>query len=264
MALDEKIISEAIIDKYFKKLKDSLEADVILVGGGPANLVGSYYMAKAGLKTVIFESKLAPGGGMWAGGIMFNEAVVQKEALEIFDDFGIKYTHYRDEYYTADSVNATATLISKTTEAGTTIFNLMKVTDVMFREENNQKFICGAVIQYSPIETLQLFVDPITVKSKAVVDGTGHPAEICSVVTDKLGIKIDTPTGGIPGEMSMFADIGEDTVVKNTKEVFPGLWVTGMAANAVMGTPRMGPIFGGMIRSGKFLAEQIIQKLKNE
>ncbi len=264
MALDEKIISEAIIERYFQKLKNSLDVDVILAGGGPSNLVASYYLSKANLKTVIFESKLAPGGGMWAGGIMFNEAVVQKEALEIFDTMGIKYKHYRDEYYTADSVNATAELIAKTTEAGTTIFNLMKVTDVMFRETNNKKFICGAVIQYSPIETLQLFVDPITVGSRAVVDGTGHPAEICSVVTKKMGIRIDSPTGGIPGEMSMFADIGEDTVIKNSTEVFPGLWVTGMAANAVKGTPRMGPIFGGMIRSGKFLAEQIIKKLQNE
>jgi len=39
------------------------------------------------------------------------------------------------------------------------------------------------------------------------------------------------------------------------------LYVTGMAANAVMGAPRMGPIFGGMLLSGKKVAELIAEKL---
>ena len=170
--------------------------------------------------------------------------------------------HYKDEYYTADSVHTTAALIAKTTKTGTKIFNLIKVIDVMFREVNNKKSICGAVIQFSPIEHIQLHVDPISVKSKVLVDGTGHPAEICNIVTQKMGIKIDSPTGGVPGEMPMFAEIGEQTVVKNTSEVFPGLWVVGMAANAVKQTPRMGPIFGGMLQSGKYLATKIIENLK--
>jgi len=261
MVLDERIISKAIIERYFDKLNKAIETDVILVGAGPANLVASYYLSKSGIKTVIFESKLAPGGGMWGGGIMFNELVVQKNSLEIFDEIGIKYSHYKDEYYTADSVYTTAMLIAKSEEAGTDIFNLVKVVDVMFRTENNTKKICGAVIQFSPVEHIGLHVDPITVGSKYIVDGTGHQAEITTIVTKKMGIKIDSPTGGVPGEMSMFADIGESTVVGNTSEVFPGLWVVGMAANAVKGTPRMGPIFGGMIQSGKYLAEQIIERL---
>ncbi len=43
--------------------------------------------------------------------------------------------------------------------------------------------------------------------------------------------------------------------MKNTIEVYPGLIVTGMAANAVCGSPRMGAIFGGMLISGKRAAE---------
>lgn len=262
MALDEKIISQAIVEKYFNKLNTSLDTDVVLVGGGPSNLVASYYLTQAGIKSVIFESKLAPGGGMWGGGIMFNELVVQKESLPILDEFNIHYSHYKNEYYTADSVHTTSSLISRTTASGTVIFNLIKVVDVMFRQKNKQKQICGVVIQYTPVDHINLHVDPITVKSKLVVDGTGHPAEICSVVTQKMGIKLDSPTGGVPGEQPMYADLGEETVVNNTSEVFPGLWVLGMAANAVKGTPRMGPIFGGMLLSGKHLADQIIKKLK--
>ena len=60
----------------------------------------------------------------------------------------------------------------------------------------------------------------------------------------------------------MNADIGEKTVVENTKEVYPGLFVTGMCANAVFGSQRMGPIFGGMLLSGKKVADLILKKEK--
>jgi len=33
-------------------------------------MVAGYYLGKAGFKAVIFESKLAPGGGMWGGGML--------------------------------------------------------------------------------------------------------------------------------------------------------------------------------------------------
>ncbi|MBZ4650780.1 MAG: thiazole biosynthesis enzyme, partial [Thermosipho sp. (in: Bacteria)] len=53
-------------------------------------------------------------------------------------------------------------------------------------------------------------------------------------------------------------------VVENTKEVFPGLYVMGMAAVSVGGGPRMGPIFGGMIKSGLKVANKILEKLSIE
>ena len=50
-------------------------------------------------------------------------------------------------------------------------------------------------------------------------------------------------------------DVVEGKILANTKEVYPGLIVAGMSANAVMGTHRMGPIFGGMLLSGRKAAE---------
>jgi len=37
--------------------------------------------------------------------------------------------------------------------------------------------------------------------------------------------------------------VAEKHVEENTKEIYPNLFVTGMAANAAYGAPRMGPIF---------------------
>jgi len=79
----------------------------------------------------------------------------------------------------------------------------------------------------------------------------------------KMDAKLNTRTGGVVGEMSLWANEGEQFTVANTKEVFPGLFVAGMAANNVFGGPRMGPIFGGMILSGKKVAEIISSKAKN-
>jgi len=83
-----------------------------------------------------------------------------------------------------------------------------------------------------------------------VIDATGHDAEVCRIVARKTGARLV-----ISGEKSMWAEVGEKEIVENTKEVCPGLLVAGMAANAVCGSPRMGPIFGGMLLSGKKAAE---------
>jgi sulfide-dependent adenosine diphosphate thiazole synthase len=260
MTIDDLTISRAIINSYMKKLLGSLQLDVALVGAGPSNLVAGYYLAKQGLKAAIFESKLAPGGGIWGGGMMFNEIVVPDDALAIVEEVGIRFQPAGDGHYTMDSVEMAATLISKCVQSGTVIFNLIKATDVLFREENGQPRVSGLVISWSPVESLDLHIDPLGIKASFVVDGTGHPAEICRIVIRKMGVKLNTRTGDVVGEMPLWAERGEQFTVSNTGEVFPGLYVAGMASNNVFGGPRMGPIFGGMLLSGKKIAELIFRE----
>ena len=52
MALDERIITQAIIDRYFQKLKENLSVDVAVVGGGPSGLVCSYFYPKVDLRSL--------------------------------------------------------------------------------------------------------------------------------------------------------------------------------------------------------------------
>ncbi len=262
MLLDDVVISKSIIQAYNEKFLANLDVDVALVGAGPSNMVAGYYLGKAGIKAVIFESKLAPGGGMWGGGMMFNEIVIQDDALHIAEEIGIVYRPKEDGYYTMDSVEATSTIISGCVKAGTVIFNLVSVTDVLFREGGGQTRVAGLVLNWSSVENLGLHVDPLGIKASYVVDGTGHPADICRIVTRKMDVKLNTKTGDVVGEMPLWADKGEQFTVANTGEVFPGLYVAGMAANNVFGGPRMGPIFGGMLGSGKKVAELLIDRLK--
>jgi ribulose 1,5-bisphosphate synthetase/thiazole synthase len=69
-----------------KKLNAYLEVEVAVVGGGPAGLVAAYCLARDGYKVSLFERKLSIGGGMWGGGMMFNEIVVQEEGKRIMGE----------------------------------------------------------------------------------------------------------------------------------------------------------------------------------
>ena len=94
MKLDDVTITNAIVDRYFAKFVDALEVEVALVGAGPSNLLCGALLGEAGIKTVMFECKIAPGGGMWGGGMMFNEIVVQDSALPLMEKLGIQTQAY--------------------------------------------------------------------------------------------------------------------------------------------------------------------------
>ncbi len=257
MALKEEIITKAIVERFSEKFVNNLNQDVIIAGAGPAGLTLAYYLAKKGVKVSIFEKKLSVGGGMWGGGMLFNEIVVQEDGKAILEEFGIKTVKYEDNYYTADAVEAISTICSLTTKAGVKIFNCMIVEDVMVKKDE----VCGVVVNWTPVEMAGLHVDPLSVKSKIVVDATGHPLELLKIIERKAQGKLFTKTGKIMGEKSMNAEIGEKTVVENSKEIYKNVYVVGMAANAAFGACRMGPIFGGMLLSGKKLAEIISERL---
>lgn len=254
----EKQVSLGIISTYFKKMERNLDLDVAIVGGGPSGIVAAYYLAKAGLKVAQFDRKLSPGGGMWGGAMMFNQIVVQEEALPIVKDFDINYEKYDNGLYVMDSVESTSALLYKAVHAGATIFNCYSVEDVVFK--NN--VVSGVVVNWTPVLREGMHVDPINIMAKCVIDGTGHDSEICKTVARKNGVRLNTDTGAVIGERSLDVVTGEDLVVSGTKEIYPGLYVCGMAVSAVSGTPRMGPIFGGMLMSGKRVAELIIERLK--
>jgi len=257
--MDEVTISRAITESYIKDLLEAMELDVAIVGAGPAGMAAAYYLARGGVKTAIFERKLSIGGGIWGGGMMFNKIVVQAEGKEILDELGISTIQYQEGYYVANAVEVASTLCSVAVKAGARIFNLLSVEDVVIREADR---VSGLVLNWSAVSTANLHIDPLAIRSKIVIDATGHACEICHLVTEKLGGKLRTATGKIIGEKPMWAEIGEKEILGNTKEVYPGLIVAGMAASAVFGSPRMGPIFGGMLLSGKKAAHVAMELLK--
>ncbi|MGP3703343.1 MAG: sulfide-dependent adenosine diphosphate thiazole synthase [Candidatus Bathyarchaeota archaeon] len=263
MKMDEALITKAIVKSFVEDFSSRVETDVVIVGAGPAGVTAAKYLAKGGLGTVIFEKELYVGGGMWGGGFLFPKLVIQEEAKTILDEFNVRLKKSSEGYYTTDSVEAVSKCTASAIDAGAKIFVGVEVEDVVVRNVEGVLSICGAVINWSAVKKAGLHVDPVAVKCKVIVDATGHEASVVRMVTKKFPeLKLPTLTGGIVGERSMWCEEGEKRVVDCTSEVLPGLYVAGMAATAVYGEYRMGPIFGGMFLSGKRVAELILEKLK--
>lgn len=256
----EAAISKAIIERYFNKLLSNLKLDCAIVGSGPSGLVCAYALAKAGRKVALFEKRLKPGGGITGGAMLFNEIVLPESLSDFLDEMGIRHRPVPDdsELLVCDSIEVSSALTYQAVHAGASIFNGISVEDLIYKD----KRVCGVVINWTEVLENGLHVDPLMIEAKTVLDAGGHHAELTAKFARKAGIKLKTETGGIMGEKPMWAEEGEKSTIENTAEAFPGLFVSGMAANGVYGSFRMGPIFGGMIYSGLKVSELIISSLE--
>jgi thiazole biosynthesis enzyme len=251
---DETLITKAIINAYFEKLADRTVGDVIIVGAGPAGLTAGFYLAKHGFKVTLIERNLSAGGGIWGGGMGMNEVVLQEEALPILDELGMHHRQRQEGLHTISAVELAAGLCFKTVQAGVALFNLITLEDVSVHDG----CVTGVVVNRTGIAG-RLHVDPLTLSGKAILDATGHEAAVVNALR-KRGFFRDSPIGqAMEGPMN--ASEGEDFVVEKAGEVYPGLWVAGMSVCAAYGGPRMGPIFGGMLLSGRRVAELIAAAL---
>jgi thiazole biosynthesis enzyme len=253
---EETDISHAILEAYHGKFDKALQSDVVLVGAGPSGLVAAWRLARANLRVVILEKRLSPGGGIWGGSLGMNEVVVQKQALGILKEAGVRYGPH-GLLFTADATELASALCLKALHAGATLLNLMTAEDLCVHEE----CVKGVVANRSMLWE-NLPIDPIVFSARAVVDATGHEAFLVNCLL-RRGLMKDKPTR-IPGEGPMDAYSGERFVEDSVAELYPGLWVTGMSVCASMGGPRMGPIFGGMLLSGSKAAALIALSLKGK
>ena len=255
-------ISRVIIEQYTKRLIEHLENDVVIVGAGPAGLAASYYLAKAGAKTTVIEKRLSIGGGIWGGAAGYNvvtfpapasASAETSEDKDILDEIGVTAKKVGD-LYAADAIEFATALAYKAKKAGAEIFNLIEVEDIVLKDET----VKGVVVNNASACAVKLHVDPFCICATFVIDATGHPAGLVSMLK-KRKPKL------FPKELQeyfMNVEKSEAGVVEKTGEVFPGLYVAGMSVCDVFGLPRMGPIFGGMLKSGKKAAELINNKMQ--
>jgi thiazole biosynthesis enzyme len=262
LKLEDTQITAAIVERFLRDFLVSTELDVAIAGAGPSGITAARYLAKAGTKVAVFDRNLYVGGGVWGGGILFPRIVIQEEAKKITEEVGIKLESRKAGYYTADSVEVVSKCTAAAIDAGARVMVGLNVEDVMIRQKDR---VAGVVVNWKAVELAGLHVDPVGVSAKVVIDATGHEAAIARTVQRKIpSAKFPTSTGNIVGEKPMWAEIGEKEIINNTREIYPSLIVTGMAANTVFGSPRMGAVFGGMMLSGKKAAEVALKLLSRK
>ncbi|MBN1688580.1 MAG: thiazole biosynthesis protein [Candidatus Omnitrophica bacterium] len=253
--MDETKITKGILDAYHEKLSSHISSDLLIVGAGPSGLTAAFYLAKKGFKVTILEKRLSPGGGIWGGGMGLNEVIIQEEALAHLKAVGVRYRKSGGDLYSVDAVELGSGLTFSALKAGAVILNLVTAEDICVEDER----VIGVVANRTMISGA-LHVDPLMFHAKAVLDGTGHDAVLVEHLRRRGLFQITTPSGRI-ADGAMNATEGEAFVVEKTGEVYPGLWISGMSVCATFGGPRMGPIFGGMLISGKKVADLIARSL---
>ncbi len=136
--------------------------------------------------------------------------------------------------------------------------NLTRVLDLILRQEGQLE---GVVVNNTTAEMAGhdvVHVDPIALESKVVVDATGHDAVVVELLHRRNLYE------RVPGNGAMWVSRSVEQVIEQTGEVYPNCFVIGLAVAAVFGTPRMGPAFGSMLLSGRYGAELIKNKLKQQ
>jgi len=253
----ESRISKAIWRSTAEDWLKLINVDVVVVGAGPSGLTAAKYLASSGLKTVVLERRLSFGGGIGGGGMLLHKIVVDARALPILNEFRVKY-EYVSEYdlYVLDSSELMAKLAAGAIDSSAKIIHGITVEDLIVREDPFR--VVGVVVQWSAVPLAGLHVDPLFIYSRAVVDATGHDAEVLKILERK------NPSAGIRllGERSAYSELSEARVVEMTGKVVEGLYVAGMAVAALKHIHRMGPIFSSMLLSGKKVAEEIVREVR--
>lgn len=258
----ESQVSRAMTKRYFKDLDNYAESDIVIVGAGSSGLTAAYILAKSrpDLKIAIIESNVAVGGGCFLGGQLFSAMVLRKPADTFIKELGIEYEDEGNFIVVKHAALFITKLCSKVLELpNVKLFNATCVEDLITRTTDDNKVrVAGVVTNWTLVSMHhddQSCMDPNTINSKLIISCTGHDGPMGAFCVKRL-----VSQGLIKRNQMGCLDMNkaEDSIVKNTREIFPGLIVAGMELSECDSCNRMGPTFGAMVLSGIKAAEEAL------
>ncbi|CCE81622.1 Piso0_002284 [Millerozyma farinosa CBS 7064] len=259
----ESTVSRAMTKRYFADLDKYAESDVVIIGAGSAGLSAAYVLAKnrPELKIAIIEASVSPGGGCWLGGQLFSAMVLRKPADLFIQELGIDYEDEGDYIVVKHAAYFMSTLLSKVLSfPNVKLFNATAVEDLITRQDETtgELRVAGVVTNWTLVSLnhdTQSCMDPNTINASVVLSASGHDGPFGAGSAKHLHRLGAIEMGHMRG---LDMNAAEDSIVKGTREVVPGLVFTGMELAEVDGFNRMGPTFGAMALSGVKAAESVL------
>eukprot|EP00898_Chlorokybus_atmophyticus_P005180 jgi/Chlat1/5663/Chrsp37S05481 len=259
--IKESTVAKEMIRRYMDDMMDHAETDVVICGAGSAGLSCAYELSKnPDVKVAIIEQSVAPGGGAWLGGQLFSAMVVRKPADKFLDDVGVPYEDAAEDYVVIrHAALFTSTIMSKLlARPNVKLFNAVAAEDLIVKQGR----VAGVVTNWALVtlnHDTQSCMDPNVMEAKVVVSSTGHDGPMGASGVKRLQ-KIGL-VGQCPGMIALDMNAAEDNIVSSTREVVPGMIITGMEVAELDGAPRMGPTFGAMMISGQKAAHLALKAL---
>ncbi|GAB1317603.1 thiamine metabolism-related protein [Madurella fahalii] len=261
----ESTVSRAMTRRYFADLDTHAESDVVIIGAGSCGLSCAYTLAKLrpALRISLVEAGVSPGGGAWLGGQLFSAMVLRKPADVFLSEVGVPFEDEGDYVVVKHAALFTSTVLSRVLAMpNVKLFNATAVEDLITRpdEDGEGVRIAGVVTNWTLVSMHhddQSCMDPNTINAPVVVSTTGHDGPFGAFSVKRLvSMKQLQQLEGMRG---LDMQRAEDAIVKNTREIVPGLIVGGMELSEIDGANRMGPTFGAMALSGVKAAEEVLR-----
>ena len=252
-------LAKMFLESVSRKLSSYAKTDVIIAGAGPAGLSAAWRLSERGCKVLVLERMLGVGGGIRGGAMLLPLVIVEEgEASEILKRAGVKLEKLGKGVCSADPTEAMVKTAAKAVEAGASIWPGVVVEDLVVRKTDSKTVkVRGVVISFSPIMEAKWHVDPLFLESRAVVDATGHDTAVVKILAKRCPfLELQ-----VPGMSCLDVWKGEEEVIEHTGKIVEGLYVAGMSVSEFYNLHRMGPLVGGMLISGRKVADLIAEDL---
>ncbi|XP_073303363.1 thiamine thiazole synthase 2, chloroplastic-like [Primulina huaijiensis] len=258
--IKESIVSREMTRRYMMDMITYADTDVVIVGAGSAGLSCAYELSKnPNINIAIIEQSVSPGGGAWLGGQLFSAMVVRKPAHKFLDELEIEYDEQEDYVVIKHAALFTSTIMSKLlAKPNVKLFNAVAAEDLIVKGGR----VGGVVTNWALVSMnhdTQSCMDPNVMEAKVVVSSCGHDGPFGATGVKRL--KSIGMIDSVPGMKALDMNAAEDAIVRLTREIVPGMIVTGMEVAEIDGSPRMGPTFGAMMISGQKAAHLALRAL---
>ena len=236
--IKESVVSREMTRRYMTDMITFADTDVVVVGAGSAGLSCAYELSKnPSINVAIIEQSVSPGGGAWLGGQLFSAMVVRKPAHHFLDELEIEYDETDDYVVIKHAALFTSTIMSKLlARPNVKLFNAVAAEDLIVKNER----VAGVVTNWALVSMnhdTQSCMDPNVIEAKIVVSSCGHDGPFGATGVKRLRSigMIDS----VPGMKALDMNTAEDAIVRLTREVVPGMIITGMEVAEIDGAPRM-------------------------